>query len=228
MNQWKTTFISLNLLLFYGLGLESLYAQSSELIKKLELAPSVKTEVIKDKVWPKVTVEAVINAKPIEAAGLFAAYDYQTEYIDGLKQAKIHSQNITKTSNDIQVAYILSMPWPLGDSHYIHGHKLTSPSKGSYQINWYLVKSDSVDDINGFARFSPVPGHPNKTLVHYETLVSPKSFLAGVFKKLMIGDVLKSVKAVKNITEALLRTQKKTVDKYADKIRLVLSGKKAY
>jgi hypothetical protein len=197
-------------------------------LEELEKAPSVKTIDVKDKVWPKVIVEAVINSTPIQAAGIFAAYDYQTNYIEGLKMAKIHAQNIDSNQNDIQVAYTLAMPWPLGDSHYIHGHKISTPTPGSYQVNWYMVKSDSVDDINGFARFSPIKGKEGKTLMHYETLVSPKSFLAGVFKKLMVGDVLKSVKAVKGETEKLLKKDIKIVDKYADKIRLVLDGKKAY
>jgi len=227
MNQWKTTFIGLNLLLFYGLLNSNLGAQDPG-EAEFSQEPTVKTEVIKDQVWPKVIVETFIKAKPIEAAGIFAAYDYQTKYIKGLKTAKIHSQIVTTSENDIKVAYVLSMPWPLGDSHYIHGHRLSTPSKGSYQINWYMVESDSLEDIKGHARFSPVEGKPNVTKMHYETLVSPKSMFAGMLKKLMIGDVVKSVVSVRDFTQKLKKSKPDIVDKYADKIRLVLAGKKAY
>lgn len=183
---------------------------------------------IKDEVWPELHIKALINADPLGAAGIFAAYDYQKSYVPGVLKSDVVKEEVEGKENVTDVSYVLDMPWPLSDSHYTHGHILTSPEEGSYKVSWYIVKSDSAEMIKGSALFSPHPTEKGKTLLTYISLVRPKSFLAGIFKKIMVGDVIKSLTAIKETTEGLIKKDPSFVEKYRDKIRQVLSGKRAY
>ena len=182
----------------------------------------VSTQKRKNKSWPRVKVRAFLRASPIESVAMFAAYDYQKNYIPNLVKSEIHSQ---KEPTNIEVHYELSMPWPLSNSHYIHGHHLKSPSKDHYQVNWYLVKSDSAENVDGFAYFEPYEGG---TLMTYESEVDPKSFFAGIFRKFMIRDVKASIDAIIKTTLMAKEKKPELLKKYIQKIDAALAGKKAY
>lgn len=200
------------------------YAESQLLGTKI----TPKTVEVKDEVWPRVEAQALIKASPLASTAIFAAYDYQKNYIPNLLESKVTLENVTKGKNDTHVTYKLDMPWPLSDSSYIHGHELTSPDNGSYKVRWYMIKSDSAENVQGHALFAPHPQNPNYTLMTYVSLVSPKSFLAGIFKKIMVGDVIKSIEAIRSTTEKLSKENPALVQKYQDKIKNVLAGKPAY
>jgi hypothetical protein len=214
----------------FGL-LFSLLAWQSQGLAKEELKGTkiaIETTEVENEVWPQVNAKALIKASPLASAAIFAAYDYQKNYIPNLLESKVTLEKVGAKDNDTHVSYRLEMPWPLGDSKYIHGHKLTSPKEGSYKVSWYMVKSDSAENVQGYALFEPHPGNPKYTLMSYTSLVSPKSFLAGIFKKLMVGDVIKSIEAIRSTTEKLVKVEPKLVKKYQDKIENVLAGNKAY
>ncbi|MCR9205428.1 MAG: hypothetical protein NXH75_12670, partial [Halobacteriovoraceae bacterium] len=135
---------------------------------------------------------------------------------------------VSEVANKTNVQYALDMPWPLSDSHYTHGHELTKLKDNSFKVRWYVVKSDSAEMVKGHAIFRPHPTLKGQTQMSYVSLVRPKSFLAGIFKKIMVGDVIKSLTAIKTTTENLTKTDKELVKKYQDKIRQVLAGKRAY
>lgn len=187
----------------------------------------IKTEEVKDQVWPRVVVTAYIEALPLESVAIFAAYDYQKMYIPNLIESKVHLQKVTNTSNEIQVKYTLDMPWPLNDGHYIHGHKLTRPKPNSYKVEWYMVKSDSTEDVHGEAIFEP-SDQGKGTKLTYISNVTPKSIFAGIFKKLMLKDVRSSVEAIIKTTEENVKKNPELISKYSDKINKVLSGQEAY
>ncbi len=189
---------------------------------------AVQTKVIKDEVWPQVTAQALIKASSLQSAAIFAAYDYQKNYIPNLLESKVTLEKVNEKTNDTHVTYKMDMPWPISDSEYVHGHELTQPHPHEYKVRWYMVKSDSADNVQGYALFSPHPAQSEYTLMTYVSLVSPKSFLAGIFKKIMVKDVVKSIEAVRTTTENLVKTNPELVDKYQDKIRQVLAGKAAY
>lgn len=188
---------------------------------------TVKTVEIKGQVWPEVHVLALIKAPPLSSAAIFAAYDYQKNYIPKLLKSEVTSETVTESSNFTEVSYALDMPWPLKDSHYVHAHVLEKVDKG-LKVSWYKIKSDVTEAVKGHAIFAPHPQNPSFTLMTYVNLVTPKSFFAGIFKKLMIGDVLKSVQAIRQKTEELLVKNPQLVRDYEDKIKLVLKGKQAY
>lgn len=141
--------------------------------------------------WPMITHIAVIPSRPIEAIAVFSAYDRQKNYTPNmLISAPIKERSPT----DILAYYKMKMPWPLSDSEYIHGAKLSSSAKDHYQLEWYMVKSNVTDKIFGQASFSPYNG--DKTLFTYKTAIWPRSSLAGLFKSKMVKDVLKSYKII--------------------------------
>lgn len=210
---------------------EALETPQGGLQERLQERPQdmvVKTTTIKGEVWPEVTVITSINADPLTCVALFAAYDFQKEYIPNLLKSDVILEKVVGKENDTQVSYLLDMPWPLSDSAYIHGHKLLSSAPDTYKVSWYMIKNDSAENVRGHALFQPHPTFKGQTQLIYKNLVTPKSFLAGVFKKLMVGDVIKSLRAIKNTIQEFPAKDPKRTDKYRDKIRLVLSGKPAY
>ncbi len=188
---------------------------------------TVRSVKIKDKVWPEVHAKALIKAHPLTSVAIFAAYDYQKNYIPKLIKSEVSSEKVTKTSNATEVSYSMDMPWPLDDSEYIHGHKLERVESG-YKVRWYMVKSNVAQDVRGHAIFEPHPQNPNYTLLTYVSLISPNSFFAGIFKKVMVSDLIKSIEAIRDTTEELLEKNPQLIKKYQDKIKVVLEGNPAY
>lgn len=183
---------------------------------------------IENEVWPELTAKVLIKASPLQSVAIFAAYDYQKHYVPGLLESTVIKEVVSKGKNDTQVSYKLDMPWPISDSEYLHGHELTQPTQTSYRVRWYLIKSDSADNVRGTATFAPHPENPQYTLMTYISLVSPKSFAAGIFKKIMVGDVVKSLSAIRDTTEKLVKNQPQLVQQYEGKIQQVLRGENAY
>jgi len=151
---------------------------------------TLKKKEIKNEVWPEIHIVATIDTDPLTSTAIFAAYDYQKHYIPDLKESKVILEKVQKKTNETHVKYTFDMPWPLSDGHYVHGHEITKTKKGSFQVRWFLVESDSAELVRGEATFSPHPTETGKTQLTYVSLVRPKSFLAGIFKKIMVGDVI--------------------------------------
>lgn len=192
----------------------------------------ITTKEIEDEVWPEITVHAYVKASPIEAAAIFAAFDYQKIYVPNLLESKVTKEVFEANSNKINVKYTMDMPWPISDSDYINGHTLSQgPEQNSYTVQWYKVESESAEDLNGSASFLAYPELEEgevATLMIYKAHVTPESFLAGVLKKFMIKDVRSSVEATVEETEKLKKNKSKILKKYVDIFRDILSGKAAY
>lgn len=226
MNQHLITGLSYRLIVLVSIFVMPLALKAESKLYGAE--PVVETKQVKGEVWPEVTVKVLIKATPLQAVAVFAAYDYQKNYIPNLLKSEVISEEVSAEKNDTQVGYKMDMPWPISDSEYIHGHELSAPATNEYKVRWYMVKSDSADNVQGYAHFVPHPALKDFTLMTYVSQVSPKSFFAGALKKLMVGDVLKSIEAIRNTTATLVKDKPEIVKKYSDKIRLVLSGKAAY
>lgn len=186
------------------------------------------TKVIKGEVWPEITTKVLIKTPPLAAVAIFAAYDYQKNYVPNLIKSQVSFEEVKGKENATHVSYKMDMPWPISDSVYIHGHELTAPAKDSYKVRWYMVESDSADNVKGFALFEPHPANPKFTLMTYKSLVSPKSFFAGALKKIMVGDVIKTLEAIRVAIEEAAQKKPELIKNYSDKIKKVLSGKPAY
>ena len=207
---------------------------SAKLTKIKEEGPITSTQKIEDKVWPEVTVKAFIPAGALESAAIFAAFDYQHTYIPNLTESEVvkeilNNEEVKDKKNEIHVRYIMDMPWPISDSEYINGHSFSKDeSKKSYQVNWFMVKSDSAEELKGSASFSPFPGDEENTLMIYKAHVTPKSFMAGALRKFMIRDVKASVQATVDEVKKLKKEDSKFLKKYSDIFLDILSGKQAY
>jgi len=162
----------------------------------------VKKEIIKDTPWPKVTILSIINATPLESISIFTAYNEHKDFIPDLLTSKVIKE-ITKT--DVHISFELNIPWPLSNSKYVTGNKLSREKNNSYQVKWYFVKSDSSKDNYGKVVFSP---YKDKTIMEYQNFTQPKSSLAKLFKKKMIKKTKETVIEIKNRIETISKTSK--------------------
>jgi hypothetical protein len=183
------------------------------------------TKKVDDATWPEVIIKSLIKTTPLTAVAIFAAYDYQKNYVPGLLKSKIHK---VTSPTQIQVSYELKMPWPLSNGVYINDHKLSSPHQGSYKVSWKNISNSSAKDVNGSATFLPFPGKKGYTLMTYRNHVVPDSMFAGVLRKLMVKDVEKSISATVKATETLSNQKSTLLLKYESKIIDALKGKAPY
>jgi hypothetical protein len=198
---------------------ESLKKSDAEFLNKNKWQTTV--EKVKGKVWPKITIKALIESTPLKSAAIFSAFDYQKNYIPDMVVSKVISQ---PKPTEVHVYYELDMPWPVSKGIYTNGHNISAPSKDEYKISWYSISSDIADDLKGSAHFIP---YNNKTLLIYETHVDPKSFFAGIFKKLMVRDVEKSLKKIVSTIEKK-QHEPDFMKKYTQKLQNALSGISSY
>jgi hypothetical protein len=178
---------------------------------------------IEGKVWPEVTIEATVNANSLEAVAIFSAYDLQKSYIPNMVKSDVVEQ---PGPTNVVVAYEMKMPWPVSKSEYVHGHYLTSPKKDSYKVEWYMVRSDAADNVRGSALFEQLG--PNRTRLTYISFMDPKSFFAGIFRKLMIRDVQKSIHAILDKIHHMKANQAGEIPALTERVKKALRGEYAY
>ncbi len=162
----------------------------------------VKTKIIKGTPWPEVTIFSIIKTTPLEAISVFTAYNEHEDFIPDLISSKIVKE-IAKT--DVHIAFEIKIPWPLSNSMYITGNKLSKKEGGLYQVEWYFVKSDSSKNSYGKIEFSPFK---NITLLKYKSFTHPKSSLAKLFKKKMIKKTKDTIIAIKKRIEHIKNSAK--------------------
>ena len=154
--------------------------------------------------WPEITVFALIDASPVEAAALFSNYQDHKKYIPDL----IKSDPVRKIAeNEIIVDFEMRLPWPLANSKYSTGNVFNRLDNNEYEIRWYLVESDSLIDSKGTVQFIP---YGKKTLLKYQSLIHPDSRLASVFSSKAKSGITKTVQAIVTYIE---ETKKKNPEK---------------
>jgi hypothetical protein len=226
----KKTIITLLLSLFSATYSSGVMASKIELSKELTEAETktlqegkfvVKIQEIKGSAWPEITYYALIEASPLEAIGIFAAYDIQKDYVPNVIKSSV-VKHITAT--DVHTEYELHVPFPLSNAHYTHGAKLFQYDS-DYELTWYMVKSTSTDEVRGSAYFTPSAG---KTLFRYQSYIRPKSIFGGLVKKLMLKDVEKTISAIRSHIEKLKRENSPLLTKYSEFINRALKGEFVY
>lgn len=154
--------------------------------------------------WPEITVFALIDALPGEAAALFSNYQDHKRYIPDL----IKSDPVRKVAeNETIVDFEMTVPWPLPNSKYSTGNVLNKIGNTDYQISWYLVESNSLVDTKGTVHFAP---YGKKTLLKYKSLIHPVSKLAALFSSKAENGLTKTVRA---IVEYVEETKRKNPEK---------------
>ena len=219
----RTLFTTIFILFHLSTNAENLGTDEQRVIKSKGFVTV--TKKIEGAVWPEIIIKSIIKTTPLTAVAIFAAYDYQKNYVPGLLKSDIHK---VTSPTQVQVSYELKMPWPLSNGVYINDHKLTSPHNGSYKISWKSISNSSAKDVIGSATFLPFPGQKGHTLMTYRNHVVPDSVFAGILRKLMVKDVEKSIAATIEATETLAKQKSTLLLKYESKIIDALKGKDPY
>lgn len=181
----------------------------------------LKTRELPESVWPEITYYAIVEATPLEAAGVFAAYDAQKDYVPNVIKSTV-VKHVTAT--DVLTDYELHMPFPIPNAKYIHGAKIFK-HKNDYEVQWYMVESSSAEEVQGSVYFQSYEG---KTLMRYRSYVKPKSVFGSFVKKAMFKDVLKSITAIRIFIEKSKRENTVFVSKYSEFITRALNGEFVY
>jgi hypothetical protein len=154
--------------------------------------------------WPEITVFALIDVSPGDAAALFSNYQDHKEYIPDLIKSK-PTRRIAE--NEVIVDFEMHLPWPLSNCRYSTGNVFKKLDDNEYEISWYLVDSDSLIDSKGTVRFIP---YGKKTLLKYQSFIHPDSTFACLFSSQAQSGVTKAVQAIVTYLEG---TKKKDPDK---------------
>ena len=199
-----------------------------ELLKQLEEKGFILNTLAKkkDQVWPEIEVWAFIEAPALVSVAIFAAYDYQKEYIPNLIKSEVVGQ---PSPTEVHVSYELDLTWPIPNQLYTHGHHFSSPEKDHYLVRWFMVKSNSMKAVDGFAYFRPYQlGDRQGTLMTYRSLAEPQSSWVGILGRFMVKDVERSLRTTVTTIENLHAKKNPLVERYTIKIRRALNGQKAY
>ena len=176
----------------------------TELAKLTNKELIIHSKEIPGRPWPEITIFALIDVLPVEAAALFSNYQDQKIYIPDL----IKSDPVKKISeNETIVDFEMHTPWPLANSKYSTGNVFKRLENNGYEISWYLVKSDSLIDSKGMVQFIL---YEKKTLMMYKSLIYPDSRFASIFSSKAESGMSKTVQAIVTYFE---ETKKKNPEK---------------
>ena len=155
----------------------------------------VHSRAIPKRPWPEITIFAVIDVLPVEAAAVFSNYQDQKKYIPDL----LKSDPIKKIAeNEIIVDFEMHFPWPLANSRYSTRNVFKVLENNGYEISWHMVESDSLIDTRGAIQFIP---YGTKTLLIYRSLIYPRSMLAPIFSSRVKASMSRMVQAIVTYTE---------------------------
>jgi hypothetical protein len=167
----------------------------TELAKLTNKELIVHSRAIPNRPWPEITIFAVIDVLPVEAAAVFSNYRDQKKYIPDL----LKSDPVKKIAeNEIIVDFEMRFPWPLGNSKYSTRNVLKMLENNGYEISWYMVESDSLIDAKGVVQFIP---YGTKTLLKYKSFLHPGSKLASLFSSRVKASTYRTVQAIVTYTE---------------------------
>jgi hypothetical protein len=181
----------------------------------------MKTKDLPNSPWPELTYYTLINASPLEAAGVFAAYDAQKDYVPNLIKSK-PIKHLSAT--EVLTEYEMHMPFPISNARYTHGAKIFK-HQNHYEVQWYMVESSSAEEVRGSVYFQSYEG---KTLMRYRSYIKPKSMFGSLVKKSMFKDVLASITAIRNYIEKSKRDNPAIVSKHTGFITRALNGEFVY
>ena len=181
----------------------------------------LKSKDVKGSPWPELSYYATINVSPLEAVGIFAAYDAQKDYVPNFLKSK-PIKHVSAT--EVHTEYEMHMPFPIPNAHYVHGAKIFKHQDG-YEVQWYLVKSSSTLEVKGSAYFQNYNG---KTLMRYRSFIRPNSIFGSLAKNSMLKDALISIKTIISFVEKSKLENPAFVLKYSDYITRALNGEFVY
>ncbi len=182
-----------------------------------------KTQKINKATWPKITIYQKVMASPVQGIALFLALDEQKNFVPNM----IESSPVKHVSAvEVHTKYEMNMPWPIPNTHYVHGSILLKSCKDCFSATWYKVTSDSTEKVEGRVDFIP---YKTYSLMRYESFIVPSSIFAGLVKRTMFKDVRKSLVAIKaHINKTVHNKNSPLLKKYISYVYRSLNGEKVY
>ncbi len=172
--------------------------------------------------WPEMQIFAFIKAGALESASLFHALDIQKNYVPQVLESR-PIKHVSAT--DVHTAYTYDAPWPMSDIKYVHGTKIAVNEIGP-RVDWYLVQSETTEDVNGFAQFRDIGD--GRSLLEYHAFVLPKSFFAGMVKKVAFKNTQRDIQTIVKFIEETVSAKSHLVAKYKDFYLRALKGEMVY
>jgi hypothetical protein len=164
------------------------------------------TQDVDGSAWPKVTVYQRVEATPDQVAAIMFDYALQKTMFAPKKDANgkvtvagiTASAAVTPGAANTNVDYMMTFPSVLGislpDEVYTVNDVLSSPSAGTYQIAWTMVKASSMKDTQGVVAFERLG---TGTLIGYTNFISPpKPFLAKLIVKTYVQMIQTTVSSL--------------------------------
>jgi hypothetical protein len=129
--------------------------------------------------WPMAWVYQFIDARPEEAAAVFADAERQVDYVPDLKRSRVLrtiAPNVIEVAQEMRVPIVRDEWWEVRDS-------VTARDDGSYRIAWTLVRARTTKSVAGYAHFerhhNALTGRDG-TLLTYHNFVVPGSRIARI------------------------------------------------
>lgn len=120
-----------------------------------------------------------IDARPEEAAAVFADAERQVEYVPDLKRSRVLrtiAPGVIEVAQEMRVPIVRDEWWEVRDT-------VSARDDGSYRIAWALVRARTTKSVTGYAHFEPYHNARTGregTLLTYHSFVVPGSRMAGI------------------------------------------------
>lgn len=129
--------------------------------------------------WPMAWVYQFIDARPEEAAAVFADAERQVHYVPDLKRSRVLrtiAPGVFEVAQEMRVPIVRDEWWEVRDT-------VSAGDDGSYRIAWTLVRARTTKSVTGYAHFEPYHNARtgrDGTLLTYHNFVVPGSRIAGI------------------------------------------------
>lgn len=159
----------------------------------------VEVEDVGDCPWPRVTIYQKVHAGPEEVAAVFFDFEDSKRFIPNVLKADI-SRRISPMV--MEVDYAINIPI-LPDEYYTVRNTLSQSAPKCYGISWKLLKAAQTKDSVGSFHTEPFE---DGALMRYQNLVTPGSSMAGLLRKLAIGQMEDAATAIVDRAESLKKS----------------------
>jgi hypothetical protein len=177
--------------------------------------------------WPMTWVYEFIDARPEEAAAVFADTERQVEYVPDLKRSQVVrtiAPGVIEVAQEMRVPIVRDEWWEVRDS-------LSAPDDGSYRIAWTLVRARTTKSVVGYAHFEPYRNTStgrDGTLLTFHNFVIPGSRMAGIglVERHALKKVRETARATRDRVERLRREQPELLAQEVAALREMLAERR--
>lgn len=188
---------------------------SSQMEKIRSGSQVIETEDVDGCPWPRVTIYQKVKAGPEEVAAVFFDFEDSKRFIPNVLKSDI-SRRISPIV--LEVDYAINIPI-LPDEFYTVRSTLSQPAPQSYGISWKLLKATQTKDSVGSFHTEPFE---EGTLMRYQNLVTPGSSMAGLLRRVAIGQMENAASAIADQAESLKKSKPDELESKVRKMQAAL------